>query len=163
MLIRCHAFLLAALFATGTALAQIPGEWRYTIATDQSNIPADMRVNFPTITFAACRNADDFASGRAFALQTLSGSAARCPSAGFVRAPLASVKGEALSFVYACDEGKTLTGVAQGRVYPTSFSIALESRYAPPVSGVEVIRQSMTAARVGACKVAPNADELKVQ
>lgn len=162
MLKNRHAVLLAAMFAAGTAHAQTPGEWRYTIATDQSNIPADMRVNFPTITFSACRNADDFATGRAFALQTLASSAARCPSAGYTRVPLAGGKAETLSFVYACDEGKTLSGLAQGRVYPASFSITLESRYAPPVSGVELIRQSMTGVRIGACKVAPDADDLKI-
>ena len=159
-----HARLaLAALLVAPLAAAQTPGEWRYSIATDQSNIPADMRVNFPTITFSACRSAEDFASGRAFALQTLASSAARCPSAGYGRAPLPTGRGETLRFVYACDEGKTLSGLAQGRVFASSFSVELESRYSPPVSGVEVIRQTMTGTRVGACKVAPDADLLKVE
>ena len=159
-----HARLaLAALLVAPLAAAQTPGEWRYSIATDQSNIPADMRVNFPTITFSACRSAEDFASGRAFALQTLASSSARCPSAGYVRAPLPTGRGVTLRFVYACDEGKTLSGLAQGRVFASSFSVELESRYSPPVSGVEVIRQTMTGTRVGACKVAPDADLLKVE
>ncbi len=150
-----------ALFAAASASAQTPGEWRYSIATEQSNIPADMRVNFPTIIFSACRSAEDFSSGRAFALQTLASSAARCPSSGYVRAPLATGKGESLGFVYACDEGKTLSGVARGRVFATSFSVELESRYAPPVNGVEAVRQTMTGARIGPCKVVPDADNIK--
>ena len=156
MLIRCAlplVALLAALLAASGAAAQTPGAWRYSIATDLSTIPADMRVNFPTITFSACRSAEDFASGRAFALQTLASSAARCPSAGFVRAPLAGGKGESLSFVYACDEGKTLSGSAQGSVQATRFSIALESRHTPRVNGVDVVRQTMTGVWAGSCKV----------
>jgi hypothetical protein len=149
--------------ATSQVLAQVPGEWRYTIATDLSNIPADMRTNFPTITFATCRSSDDFASGRAFALQTLASSAERCPSAGFVRAPAAGGKGESLRFVYACDEGKTLSGLAQGRVEATRFSVALESRYTPAVNGVDIVRQTMSAVRVGACKAQLDADDLKVK
>lgn len=167
MLIRSPLGLLAvavlAIAASGWAGAQTPGEWRYIIATEQKNIPADMRVNFPTITFSVCRSADDFASGRAFALQTLASSAARCPSAGFVRAALADGKGESLRFVYACDEGRTLSGMAQGRVQATCFSVALESRYIPTVNGVEVVNQTMSAVRVGACKVKPDADDLKVK
>lgn len=167
MLIRSPLGLLAvatlAVVAGAGASAQTPGEWRYTIATDQKNIPADMRVNFPTITFSVCRSADDFATGRAFALQTLTSSAARCPSAGFVRTALADGKGESLRFVYACDEGKTLSGTAQGRVQPTRFSVTLESRYIPTVNGVDVVSQTMSAVRVGACKVKPDADDLKVK
>jgi len=163
MLINRYAILAVALCATSVVRAQTPGEWRYSIATDQSNIPTDMRVNFPTIIFSACRSAEDFSSGRAFALQTLASSAARCPSSGYVRAPLATGKGESLGFVYACDEGKTLTGRASGSVFATSFSIALESRYAPPVNGVEIVRQIMTGARIGPCKVVPNADDIKVK
>lgn len=150
-------------FAASLAHAQVPGEWRYTIATELKNIPADMRTNFPTITFATCRSSDDFASGRAFALQTLASSAARCPSAGFVRAAAAGGKGESLRFVYACDEGKTLSGMAQGNVQATRFSVALESRYTPAVNGVDIVRQTMSAVRVGACKVQPDADDLKVK
>ncbi len=167
MLIRCPLGLLAvaalAVVAVAGAGAQTPGEWRYTIATDQKNIPADMRVNFPTITFSVCRSADDFASGRAFALQTLASSAARCPSAGFVRTALADGKGESLRFVYACDEGKTLSGTAQGRVQAARFSVELASRYIPTVNGVEMVNQTMSAVRVGACKVNPDADDLKVK
>jgi len=154
---------IAAALATSLAQAQTPGEWRYRITTELTSIPADMRVNFPTITFAACRSADDFASGRAFALQTLASSAARCPSTGFVRAPIAGGIGESLRFIYACDEGKTLSGMAQGRVQATRFSVVLESRYAPPVNGVDTARQTMSAIRVGACKVKPDTDGLKVK
>lgn len=159
---RCFA-VVAATVVAAIAHAQTPGEWRYTIATDMSNIPKDMRVNFPTVTFSACRSSEDFSSGRAFALQTLASSTVRCPSAGFVREPLGVGKGEALRFVFACDEGKTLSGMAHGQVQPTRFSIALESRYSPPVSGVDVVKQTMTAARTGACKVKPDADELKIK
>ena len=154
---------LAALTWLTSAAAQTAGEWKYTIATDLANVPADMRVNFPTVTFATCRSADDFASGRAFALQTLASSSARCPSAGYVRAPLPNGRGESLRFVYACDEGKTLSGSAQGRVFATAFSIELQSQYSPPVNGVAIIRQTMTGTRVGACKVQPDADALKVE
>ena len=157
------ALMLAALLAACGVVAQTPGVWHYTIATDLTTIPDDMRVNFPTITFSTCRSAEDFASGRAFALQTLASSAARCPSAGFVRAPLAGGRGESLSFVYACDGGKTLSGSAQGSVQATRFSIALESRHTPHVNGVDVVRQTMTAVRAGACKVTPDADEMIVK
>jgi hypothetical protein len=166
MLIRrfaCRAIAVAALAAAVAVAAQTPGEWRYTIATDPSTLPTDMRVNFPTITFAVCRSADDFASGRAFALQTLASSAARCPSAGFVRTPGSAGTGERLSFVYACDEGRTLSGTAQGHVQATRFSVALESRYLPVVNGVDVVRQTMSAVRVGPCRVKPDADDLKVR
>lgn len=166
MLIRLLArpALAAAVLAQAcSAGAQTPGEWRYTIATDPSNIPADMRVNFPTITFAVCRTADDFVSGSAFALQTLASSSARCPSSEFVRTPGAGSAGESLSFVYACDGGRTLSGTAHGRVHASRFSIALESRYIPAVNGVEIVRQTMSATRIGPCKVKPDADDLKVK
>lgn len=157
------AAAVALLAFAGSTGAQTPGEWRYTIATDLSNIPADMRVNFPTITFAVCRTADDFTSGQAFALQTLTSSAARCPSTGFVRTPGAQGAGESLRFAYACDGGRTLSGTALGRVQAKRFSIALESRYIPAVNGVEIVRQTMSATRVGPCKVKPDADDLKVR
>ena len=162
LIARCSA-LLVALCAAGFAAAQTPGEWRYTISTDGANLPADMRVNFPTITFSACRSADDFVSGRAFALQTLASSASRCPSSAFARSPMPDGKGDNLQFVYACDEGKTLSGVAEGRVHNTRFSVALESRYLPAVNGVAVVKQSMRGEHVGPCKRAPDADVLKVQ
>ncbi len=158
-----------ALCASGatTAAAQTPGEWRYTIVTDLSTVPADMRVNFPTITFSACRTADDFVTGRAFALQTLASSVARCPSNGFVRNPAApgsrAGQGDALSFSYACDAGKTLSGFANGRVHATRFTVDLESRYLPPVGGVDLVKQSMTASRVGPCKVSPDSDLMQVK
>lgn len=167
MLIKRHVLWAVALCAASVVQAQTPGEWRYSIATEQSDIPPDMRVNFPTIIFSACRSADDFSTGRAFALQTLASSGARCPSSGYLRTQLKSSSknkgGESLHFVYACDEGKTLSGVALGRVFATSFSVELESRYSPPVSGVEIIRQTMTGKRVGPCKVVPDADDIKVK
>ncbi len=159
---RCCA-LLALLCGGVAANAQTPGEWRYSISTDMNNIPAEMRVNFPTITFAACRSADDFISGRAFALQTLASSASRCPSSGFARTAMPDGRGDNLQFVYACDEGKTLSGSAKGRVLVSRFSVALESRYLPAVNGVAVVKQSMRGERIGPCKVAPDADALKVQ
>ncbi len=149
------ALVLCAAAAT-TAVAQTPGVWRYTIVTDQTLIPADMRVNFPTIVFSACRSAEDFASGRAFALQTLASSAERCPSGSFVRTPPALGspvgQGDALTFAYACDAGQTLSGVANGHVQATRFMVTLESRYSPLVGGVNVVKQTMTAARIGPCK-----------
>ena len=144
---------LAALTLAASSVAQNAGEWRYSIATDLANVPADMRVNFPTITFATCRSADDFASGRAFALQTLASSAERCASNGFVRTSMADGKGDSLQFVYACDDGKTLSGSAQGRVQANRFALTLASRYAPPVGGVAEVTQTMTGVRVGPCKV----------
>jgi hypothetical protein len=163
MLISQRIALLVALSIASVAAAQSAGEWRYSISTDLTNIPADMRVNFPTITFSACRSADDFASGRAFALQTLASSTARCPSRDFVRTPMPDGKGDTLQFVYACDEGKTLSGVAEGRVQDARFTVALASRYLPAVNGVAVVKQNMRGERVGPCKVKPDADALKVQ
>ncbi len=142
---------LLALLLSFAASAQSAGQWRYTIATDLSNIPANMRVNFPTITFSVCRSAEDFASGRAFALQTLASSELRCASSGFVRQPLTSSRMEAVQFVYACDDGTTLSGQAQGRASSKRFKIELESRYAPPVGGVAQVKQTMTALRTGPC------------
>lgn len=172
MLVSVRWALVLGLFVAANASAQTPGEWHYTIATDQSNIPADMRVNFPTITFSACRTADDFASGRAFALQTLASSAERCPSSEFVRTAMAKGnngdgdkgdKGDVLQFTYACDGGATLSGSAGGRVQATSFTLLLESRYAPPVGGVAAVRQTMTGTRTGPCKVKPDADLMKIK
>ena len=147
--------------------AQTPGEWRYTISTDPSTIPSDMKVNFPTISFSACRSAEDFANGSAFALQTLASSTARCPSSGFVRTSAAlgsdAAQRDTLIYVYACDAGKTLSGIANGRVQKTRFTVNLESRYAPPVGGVDVVKQTMTAVRAGPCKVRPDSDLMQVK
>ena len=169
MLIRSLTISVAmTLCATAAinAAAQTAGEWKYTIVTDQRLIPPEMRVNFPTISFSACRSAEDFVSGRAFALQTLASSAERCPSSGFVRTPLAAgsnaTLGDQLSFAYACDGGQTLSGLANGRVQSTRFVVTLESRYSPPVGGVNVVKQTMTGARIGPCKVKPDADLLKI-
>ena len=170
MLILRMAALLAALAVSTMTVAQTPGEWRYVIATDMKDIPADMRVNFPTIDFNVCRSADDFASGRAFALQTLASSAERCPSTDFERTPLLRIAPgaapagapEGIRFRYACDGGKTLDGSAQGRVGPKRFEITLESRYIPASQGIERIKQQMTGTWLGPCKVKPDADALKV-
>ena len=165
LICRKHAALVAAASVGFTMCsivsAQTPGEWRYTISTDQSALPADMKVNFPTITFAACRSAEDFSTGRAFALQTLASSSERCPSGGFMRT--ATAKGETLTYVYACDAGKTLSGIANGSVEKSRFTIHLESRYAPPVGGVDVVKQTMTAIRLGACKASPDPDLMQIK
>jgi hypothetical protein len=153
------ALALCAAAASTNALAQTPGLWRYTIVTDLALIPVDMKVNFPTIEFSVCRTAADFATGHAFALQTAEGSAERCPSGGFVRTPPAigspPGQGELLTFAYACDGGKTLSGLGQGSVHSTRFTVNLESRYSPPVGGVNVVKQTMSARRVGSCKAQP--------
>ena len=158
-LASAFALTLCAAAASTNAVAQTPGLWRYTIDTDQASIPVDMRVNFPTIVFSACRSTEDFSSGQAFALQTAAGSAERCPSGGFVRPPRAlgspAGQGDALTFTYACDAGKTLSGVAKGSVQTTRFAIVLESRYLPPVGGVDVVKQTMSATRIGPCKAQP--------
>ena len=163
MLVKLKRALLGTLMLAHSASAQTPGEWRYTINTDLSNIPVEMRVNFPTITFSTCRSAEDFASGRAFALQTLASSAERCPSNEFVRTRMADGTGDALTFAYACDGGKTLAGSGAGRVQPLRFTLALQSRYALPVGGVAGVNQTMTGTHIGPCKVKPNADVMKVQ
>ena len=174
-MLSCSSFKRAAFAVAASASiaicttvsAQTPGEWRYTISTDLTAIPADMKVNFPTIIFSACRSAEDFASGRAFALQTLASSNERCPSGGFARTPAVvgsgRGQGDALTYVYACDAGKTLSGIANGRILATRFTVNLESRYAPPVGGVDVVKQTMTATRVGACKVRPDSDLIQVK
>ncbi|MBL8309099.1 MAG: hypothetical protein JNL19_01625 [Burkholderiales bacterium] len=151
--------------------AQMPGEWRYVIATEMKDIPPDMRINFPTINFSVCRNASDFENGTAFALQTLATSAERCPSTDFERTPTlhgGSNKSSAsaaatIRFRYACDGGKTLDGIAHGQVAAKRFDIALESRYIPASQGVERVRQQMTGTWLGPCKVKPDADDLKVK
>lgn len=158
-----RAALVAFAVLPTLGLAQIPGEWKYTIATDLASVPVDMRVNFPTVSFAVCRTAADFASGRAFALQTLASSDARCESKNINI--VAGGRGQAsrVSLDYACDDGKTLAGRARAVVAPKRFVVALESSYRPAVSGVETIHQTMEARYVGDCKRAPDADEIKVQ
>lgn len=140
------AALLGAVFSSGCP-AQTPGQWRYVIATDLTGIAADMRVNFPTIQFDACRNAGDFSSGRAFALQTLASSTDRCPSTDFERSGAGAIR-----FRYACDGGRTLDGSAEGRVSQTRFTVTLLSRYTPASQGIEQIRQTMSARRIGPCR-----------
>ncbi len=155
---RAGALVLAICAAaiSATALAQTPGLWRYTIVTDLALIPADMKVNFPTIEFSVCRSAADFATGHAFALQTAAGSAERCQSGGFARTPSAigspAGQGDLLNFRYECDGGKTLSGVGEGRVHASRFTVNLESRYTPPVGGVNLVKQTMSARRIGACR-----------
>jgi hypothetical protein len=154
------AKVVLALAVATTASAQTPGEWKYTISTDLSSVPEDMRVNFPTVSFKACRSAEDFASGRAFALQTLASSETRCPSSRFQRKP--SGNADALNFEFACDEGKTLRGSAQGRVRAKQFELALLTEFPTSVSGVSSVKQSMRGEYTGACKVKPDRDEVKV-
>jgi hypothetical protein len=143
-----------------SVFAQSAGEWSYTIATDMSSVPKDMRVNFPTVSFKACRSADDFASGRAFALQTLASSEARCPSASFQRVRRGNV--ENVSFEFACDEGKSLRGRASGQVAAKQFEFAMETEFPKEVAGVSKLKQTMRARYIGACKARPDADEIKV-
>jgi hypothetical protein len=153
-----------ALGVAGGLCAQTPGEWKYTISTDLRTIPQDMRVNFPTVSFSACRSADDFVSGRAFALQTLASSETRCVSKNFKRASTTSGKSglEQASFEYACDEGKTLRGNASGRVAGKRFEFEMSTEFPTPVSGVSQLKQAMRASYVGACKVKPDIDEVKL-
>lgn len=160
-------YLTAAFLVLGVAgslCAQTPGEWKYTISTDLRTIPQDMRVNFPTVSFSACRSAEDFASGRAFALQTLASSETRCVSKNFERATNVPGKSrfEPASFEYACDEGKTLRGKASGRVAEKRFEFAMNTEFPTPVSGVSQLKQAMRASYVGACKAKPDVDEVKV-
>ncbi len=167
---RGCAFVCASLVCAAAlpSDAQTPGEWKYTISTDAASVPADMRVNFPTVSFAACRSADDFTSGRAFALQTLASSETRCKSSNAVQSenPASAAskpsQGKKMRFDFACDEGKTLVGSADAVVESKRFVVALESRYDPPVSGVQRVRQTMKAQYVGECKKAPDVDEIKV-
>lgn len=171
MLATAGGAALAALVLSAAAVAQAPGEWRYVIATDLTNIPQDMRVNFPTINFSVCRTAEDFSSGRAFALQTLASSTDRCPSTDFERTSLVRMApgtasadaADAVRFRYSCDAGQTLLGSAQGRVTKRRFQISLESRYIPASQGIEYVRQTMTGTWLRACKVRPDADDLKVK
>jgi Protein of unknown function (DUF3617) len=158
--------LSVALFIVGFAglsLAQTPGEWKYTISTDPTSVPEDMRVNFPTVSFTVCRSAEDFASGQAFALQTLASSEARCPSASFERTTDTAKKVQSFRFDFACDSGKTLAGSARGTASTRSFAVQLESRYSPPVSGVASVKQTMRGDYVGPCKAKKDADEIKVE
>jgi hypothetical protein len=159
--LRLSLISLALLFVANAAFAQAAGEWKYTITTDPASVPVDMLVNFPTVSFTACRSTDDFASGRAFALQTLASSVDRCPSVDFVRESVSDGKGDRVRFTYACDQGQTLAGSGTGRVQMKRFEIQLNSRYSPPVSGVTDVKQTMSATYVGVCKVRPDADLLK--
>jgi hypothetical protein len=154
--------VLAFTALAASSFAQTPGEWKYTITTAAASVPAEMRVNFPTVSFAACRSAADFESASAFALQTLASSAARCKSINIVRADSKTNQPKKLGFDYVCDEGKTLSGRADVIVEAKRFVVALESRYEPPVSGVARVRQTMKAQYVGECKKASDVDEVKV-
>jgi hypothetical protein len=138
------AFALAAFSATGLN-AQNPGLWRYVIMTDLAAVPADMRVNFPTVRFDACLTEEDFASGRAFSIQPTPGSLGRCQTMEVTR------NGAEVSLRFACDEGKTLSGSARGTVSARRFEMQIENRYEPAVSGVGATRQTMQAVRVGGC------------
>jgi Protein of unknown function (DUF3617) len=157
------AIAVAAICGSAATCAQTPGEWKYTISTDMKSIPEDMRVNFPTVSFSACRSAEDFASARAFSLQTLASSEARCPSANFKRSEKSMTNaGDAASFEFACDEGKTLRGQASGRIATKRFQFEMVTDFPAPVSGVSTLQQTMRAVYVGPCKVKPDQDELKV-
>ena len=70
---------------------------------------------------------------------------------------------DAVRFRYSCDAGQTLLGSAQGRVTKRRFQISLESRYIPASQGIEYVRQTMTGTWLRACKVRPDADDLKVK
>ncbi|TAG79478.1 MAG: DUF3617 family protein [Betaproteobacteria bacterium] len=152
----CSAFAFAA-------NAQTAGDWQYTISTDLKSIPEDMRVNFPTVTFNACRSVADFESGSAFALQTLASSEARCPSTNFERSRASASGAPAqVSFEFSCDDGKSLTGTAKGNVAAKRFEFAMTTRYPQSVSGVTQVQQTMSARFVGPCKSKPNQDEVKI-
>lgn len=155
--------LVGSLWLVGQPAAQTPGEWKYAIATDLQSIPADMRVNFPTVSFSVCRTAEDFETARAFSIQTLSSSEPRCKLANLVRAEVKAGQPMKLRFDYACDEGKTLKGVADAIIESKRFVVALETKYAPPVNDVERVKQTMRAQYVGPCKKSPDADDLKTE
>lgn len=164
-----NALSCGAVFAASIAAAQIPGEWKYTIATDMASVPENMRVNFPTVSFNVCRSLDDFASGKAFFLQTLASSTERCNNTQYERAPSAAttataaknkIVGDIVSYNYACDVGNTLKGSAAGVVNDKRFSVQLNTQFTPAVSGVSTIKQTMIAQYTGACKGALNADVL---
>ena len=138
------AWAAVAPFAAG---AQTPGLWHYTIETDAGAIPADMRINFPTVRFDVCLTADDFANGRAFSIQPAATSAHRCHHRDLRRDAAAGL----VALTYACDDGATLSGSAEGRIRATRFEIKLHNRYHPPVAGVAETRQRMTAVRRGPC------------
>jgi hypothetical protein len=162
---RCcaAALLISAAMLSGTAFAQTPGEWKYTIATDPASVPVDMRVNFPTVSFKACLRAADFESGRAFGLQTLASSQTRCPTNDFVRERMAGGKSDGVKFTFSCDQGQTLSGKGEGRVAAKRFDLRLDSTYSPPVSGVETIKQTMNAVYAGACAASLDSDLLEVK
>ncbi|MGL4231594.1 MAG: hypothetical protein ACRCWJ_09525, partial [Casimicrobium sp.] len=101
---------LLALVTSSTIYAQTAGEWKYTISTELASIPEEMRVNFPTVSFSVCRTADDFSSARAFSIQTLPSSEARCVLTNLVRVDAKTNQPAKLRFEYSCDEGKSLTG-----------------------------------------------------
>jgi hypothetical protein len=151
----CSVFLIS-----GFASAQTAGEWKYTISTDLQSVPEDMRVNFPTVSFKACRSAEEFANGRAFSLQTLASSESRCPSAAFQRSQSGNT--EKVSFEFACDEGKSLRGRANGLVRAKQFEFAMVTEFPAPVSGVSSIKQTMRGEYAGPCKVKLDADDIKV-
>jgi hypothetical protein len=160
---RAFVGAVFGLMLAALATAQTPGEWKYTIATDLSVIPEDMRVNFPTVSFSVCRTADDFSSARAFSIQPLASSESRCALANVVRIEAKANQPAKLRFEYSCDQGKSLSGVADAVVDATRFVVALDSKYDPPVSGVARVKQTMRAQFVGACKKKPDADLLKTE
>ncbi|MGL5002742.1 MAG: hypothetical protein ACRDAM_07355, partial [Casimicrobium sp.] len=80
-----------------------------------------------------------------------------------VRADAKANQPAKLRFEYSCDEGKSLTGVAYAVVEAKRFVVALDSKYNPPVSGVERAKQTMRGQFAGACKKKPDADVLKIE
>jgi hypothetical protein len=154
---------LASCFAINLACAQTPGEWKYAITTDPQSVPEEMRVNFPTVSFSVCRTAEEFESARAFSIQTLASSDARCKVSNIVRTEGNANQAAKIRFDYACDEGTTLSGSGEALIEAKRFVVSLESKYAPPVSGVERVKQTMRAQHIGACKKKPDADVLKTE
>ncbi len=146
LLLLTLASFAASAQTPGPISGPMPGLWRYTITTDLAAIPADMRINFPTVRFDACLTEEDFASGRAFSIQPTPGSVSRCLTTDVVR------DGSTVALRFACDDGKTLTGTARGTVSARRFEMRIENRYDPPVSGVGATQQTMSATHLGSCK-----------
>ncbi len=144
LMLGCLAF--APMIVSAQPPGPTPGLWRYTITTDLAAVPADMRVNFPVVRFDVCLTEEDFASGRAFSIQPTPGSVNRCQTSDVRR------DGSTVALRFACDDGKTLTGTAHGKVSARRFEIQLDNRYEPPVSGVSGTRQTMSVTYLGACK-----------
>ncbi|MCX8098759.1 MAG: DUF3617 domain-containing protein [Casimicrobiaceae bacterium] len=137
---------------TPWAQAQTPGLWRYTIETDQTRLPADMRVNFPTVRFERCLSPEHFADGRAFSVQPTPGSEPRCRVLSFER-----TRGnprDRVQLRFDCDEGRSVAGEGRGEVAEQSFTLVHETRLNPVVGGVEQLTQTVRGVYLGACPAA---------